>query len=52
MKNILLVLIIFLLFLVQSHAQTVHKIIVDGVINPVAAEYVKDAIERAEKAQG
>jgi len=31
-----------------ARAGTVQKIIIDGVINPVAAEYVKEAITRAE----
>ncbi len=51
MRNNLLALCFALVFITMTQANTVHKIVVDGVINPVAAEYIKEAIERAEEAQ-
>ncbi len=41
----------FLIFLIASglQAQPVHKIVLDGVINPVATEYIQKSIQRAEK---
>ncbi len=49
MKKFLITLLI--LFSAQiALATTVHKIIVNGVINPVATEYIIESIEKAEKA--
>ena len=41
---------VFILFNL-SLTQVVHRIIVDGVINPVATEYITQSIQRAEEAQ-
>ncbi|RMH63714.1 MAG: nodulation protein NfeD [Calditrichaeota bacterium] len=45
--------IILLMYVVtQAHAASlVHRIVVNGVINPVAAEYIAQAVERAESEQ-
>jgi len=51
MQNKLLAILVFLLSMTLVQAKTVHKIMVDGVINPVAAEYINDAIKRAEEAK-
>lgn len=48
MKNNILYFLFIVLSAAITQAGTVHKIIIDGVINPVAAEYVHEAIERAE----
>lgn len=49
MKRILF-LVINLLFISNLFAsKDVHRIIIDGVINPIATEYVQKAIARAEK---
>ena len=48
MNNSKLAILFLLLAATVARAGTVHKIIIDGVINPVAAEYIKEAIERAE----
>jgi len=46
-------LILFLLFFqtIPTQAKVVYRIVIDGVINPVAAEYIGNAIERAERDQ-
>ena len=44
----------FLIFFLLSSslwAKIVHRIIIEGVINPVATEYITKAIEKAEKAE-
>ena len=46
-KKIIFVFIIFSIHFLK--ANTVYKIIVDGVINPVSAEYIIESIERAEE---
>ena len=48
MNNNKLALLLVLLMVAFVQAGTVHKIIIDGVINPVAAEYINEAIEQAE----
>jgi membrane-bound serine protease (ClpP class) len=47
-KTILFQFILFLL-IGTSNARIVHRIIIDGVINPVATEYIVKSIEKAEK---
>ena len=49
MKKAFLFYLVFLLFAGSSYARTVHRIIIDGVINPVATEYIVKSIEKAEK---
>lgn len=49
MKTIIF-LFIFFASLSLSFASTVHRIIINGVINPVATEYIIKSIEQAEKA--
>ncbi len=46
-------LILFLLIFqtIPSQAKVVHRIVINGVINPIATEYIVASIERAEKAQ-
>ena len=51
MQNKILTILVLLLSVTFVQAKTVHKIVIDGVINPVAAEYIQDAIQRAEEAQ-
>ena len=42
--------VLFTLFMISGVlSATVHRIIVDGVINPVATEYIINSIERAER---
>ena len=48
MKKILLFQIAFLFVFSSINAKTVHRIIIDGVINPVATEYIVKSIEKAE----
>jgi membrane-bound serine protease (ClpP class) len=48
-KSVLLFFIFYLCSLLQ--ANVVHKITINGVINPVSAEYIIKSIERAEKEQ-
>lgn len=48
MKNLFLSALILLFFISSNFAQTVHRIIINGVINPVATEYIINSIERAE----
>ncbi len=48
MKNIILTLVILLVASVSAEIKTVHKITINGIINPVAAEYVIESVERAE----
>jgi membrane-bound serine protease (ClpP class) len=48
MNNNILTFVLLLFGTVLAQAGMVHKIIVDGVINPVAAEYIRESIERAE----
>ncbi|HGY57051.1 MAG TPA: nodulation protein NfeD [Caldithrix abyssi] len=47
MKKIYSFIILFLLFQVVQ-ANVIHRIIINGVINPVATEYITKSIERAE----
>ena len=49
MKKTFFICLIFLIFSNSLFARTVHRIIVDGVINPVATEYIVKSIDRAEK---
>ncbi len=49
MKKILLLQFILCLLIGSSYARIVHRIIIDGVINPVATEYIVKSIEKAEK---
>ena len=49
MKKTFFFCLIFLIFSNSLFARTVHRIIVDGVINPVATEYIVKSIDRAEK---
>ena len=49
MINNSLTFLLVLLAVVTARAGTVYKIIVDGVINPVAAEYINEAIGEAEE---
>ena len=48
MKKIFLICTIFLLLASSLYARTVHRIIINGVINPVATEYIVKSIEKAE----
>ncbi len=41
--------LLLLLYLISSKAQTVNRIVLDGVINPAATEYIIKNIEQAEK---
>ncbi|TFH00868.1 MAG: nodulation protein NfeD [Calditrichales bacterium] len=50
MKNKILTWVLLLFSLVFSETKIVHKITINGVINPVASEYIMEAIERAEAA--
>ncbi|MEJ2542661.1 MAG: nodulation protein NfeD [Calditrichaceae bacterium] len=49
MKKFLLFSIPLLLFIGSANAKIVHRIIIDGVINPVATEYIVKSIYKAEK---
>ena len=51
MKRIAFSLVLVFILFNLSLAQVVHRIIVDGVINPVATEYITQSIQRAEEAQ-
>ena len=48
MKKIFLICTVFLLLTNSLYARTVHRIIINGVINPVATEYIVKSIEKAE----
>ena len=50
MKNKILIGLIILAFPILTQANIIHKITIDGVINPVATEYILESIENAEKA--
>ncbi len=50
MRHFVFSFVLTFLFAFNSQAQVVHQIIVDGVINPVATEYITQSIDRAEKA--
>jgi membrane-bound serine protease (ClpP class) len=50
MKNKILIGLIFLVTPLIAQTNIIHKITVDGVINPVATEYILESIENAEKA--
>ncbi|MBN1408159.1 MAG: nodulation protein NfeD [Calditrichaceae bacterium] len=49
MKKILLLQIIFLFIISSAYAKIVHRIVINGVINPVATEYIIKSIEKAER---
>jgi len=49
MKYNMLSWVMVLLTLAIAEGKVVHKITIDGVINPVAAEYIMQSIERAEE---
>ena len=49
MKNIILTWFIILTTSLFAQSKIVHKITLNGVINPVATEYILESIERAEK---
>ncbi len=51
MKTLFRVFAFVLLITSYSSAQIVHRIIIEGVINPVATEYITHSIERAEEAE-
>ncbi len=51
MRRILLSLGFIFLLVNLTYGQVVHQIIVDGVINPVATEYITQSIQKAEKDQ-
>lgn len=48
MKNKILCLLIFLSVPLFAQNNIVHKITIDGIINPVAAEYIAESIDKAE----
>ena len=50
MKRMVFSLVLVFILINLSLAQVVHRIIVDGVINPVATEYITQSIQRAEDA--
>ncbi len=50
MKRVIVSLIMAFFLINFTSAQVVHQIIVDGVINPVATEYITQSIHRAEQA--
>ena len=50
MKNKILIGLILLVTPLIAQTNIIHKITVDGVINPVATEYILESIENAEKA--
>ncbi len=49
MKKTITILLFVLLFSTSLFSAIVHRIVIAGVINPVATEYILAAIERAEK---
>jgi membrane-bound serine protease (ClpP class) len=49
MKNKILTLVMLFVASVSAEIKIVHKITINGVINPVAAEYIIESIEKAEK---
>jgi len=49
MKKRIFLVASFLFFTAALQANTVHRIIINGVINPVATEYIVKSIERAEE---
>jgi membrane-bound serine protease (ClpP class) len=51
MKSKIFLPLFILIFSFSVYAQTVHRIIINGVINPVATEYIVKSIERAEDEQ-
>ena len=50
MKNKILIWLFILATSILAQTKIIHKITVDGVINPVATEYILESIENAEKA--
>jgi membrane-bound serine protease (ClpP class) len=50
MKNKILTLVMLLVASVSAEIKIVHKITINGVINPVATEYIIESIEKAEEA--
>jgi membrane-bound serine protease (ClpP class) len=50
MKRFVLCIIILLFEAISGFAKDVHRITISGVINPVSADYIMDAIEKAEEA--
>jgi len=50
MKNKILIWLFILAASISAQTKIIHKITVDGVINPVATEYILESIENAEKA--
>ncbi len=50
MKNILLTAFLFIFAQLSLQAKDVHKITIDGVINPVSMEFIIESIENAENA--
>jgi membrane-bound serine protease (ClpP class) len=50
MKNTFLIWLVFLTASAFSQNKTIYKITIDGVINPVATEYILESIEKAEEA--
>jgi len=49
MKNIIFIWLFLFIASVLAQNKVVHKITIDGVINPVATEYILESIERAEE---
>jgi membrane-bound serine protease (ClpP class) len=49
MQNKILIYLIILTAAVVAQDKVVHKITIDGVINPVASEYILESIEKAEE---
>ncbi|NOX87598.1 MAG: nodulation protein NfeD [Calditrichaeota bacterium] len=50
MKKVVFSVLFTALFIGLLPARVVHRIIVEGIINPVATEYISDAIKKAEEA--
>ena len=50
MKNKILIVLLFLIYPTFAQPNTIHKITIDGVINPVATEYILESIADAEDA--
>ena len=49
MKNKILIWLFILAASILAQTKIIHKITIDGIINPIATEYILESIEKAEK---
>ena len=50
MKNKILIWLFILVASILAQTKIIHKITIDGIINPIATEYILESIEKAEEA--